>query len=721
MRKKITSLIIISFMAVTAARAEFAFSDPADFTGEAFFSTASPQSSVIKTGDNGESKHTTPPIKQLRLMWQEKRKMDEYRNSQFAPTAADIYKTKEKEENKTSKYASQEPEENFDEQVTPDGFEADEQAVEELKIDKKAKKAEKKKKKAKKTEPTEEVILDCQNVDYDAPNYVVKATGNVSVRFVKQGTTVKADLITFDRLNNTIKAEGNVRILKSGHTITGDYIFVDLNEENALIENPLTRTATFEIKSEKGYVYGDRIVQEKGNLVVNDTYPIEVRSGNRGPKVRKMIQPNYPEEDPENKILRLKAKDIKITQKGDLEIIALKRAHILKGHKTIFKTPSIKLYTNKNHDYGETNHWEIGSFRGLGMYAGPGVVFELPKGSVLKAMPILNYKSDFGIGAMTRFSSGTNHTMFAYGSAMDKFFALGTQKLDDHLSLEYGMNSYMNEWFLGRRRPKYGMGLVYRRNYSAKDFLLKGQYTRFGHRVDAGYYHDLDFDSKFEKIKGDREATSRFRYMAAVGQDFYSYTNKEKQIAFSLGAAAQLAASVYGTGDTQVIARVAPRVHTQYKRWMQDILFFVSAIDDHTPMPVYDKFRYGKQNIYLREYFRVNRYLTLAWFTSYNVTNDAPNGKDFQEQSFYISVGPDDIKMNLGYDFVRENLYCIFDIKMDAKGTKVEYDTLEIKQDKKAQKRHEAKQKTSNFETAKAQPELQRAVVENIKVQEDVL
>ena len=74
---------------------------------------------------------------------------------------------------------------------------------------------------------------------------------------------------------------------------------------------------------------------------------------------------------------------------------------LFKGDKTIFKTPSIKVYTNKNHDYAETNHWEIGGYRGLGIYAGPGVVFELPKGSVLKAMPILNYKSGFGVGGRT--------------------------------------------------------------------------------------------------------------------------------------------------------------------------------------------------------------------------------------------------------------------------------------------------------------------------------
>ena len=177
----------------------------------------------------------------------------------------------------------------------------------------------------------------------------------------------------------------------------------------------------------------------------------------------RMLNPQYETltDDISRGIITLKAQDIKITQKGDLEIISLKRPKVFKGDKVIFKTPSVKFYTNKNHDYGDTNHWEIGAYRGLGLYAGPGYVFELPKGSVLKAMPMINYKSGFGGGAVGRFSSGTHNTMLAYGSAVEKFILYGKQDLDDNLYMQYGVNSYQNEWFLGRRRPKYGASLVY--------------------------------------------------------------------------------------------------------------------------------------------------------------------------------------------------------------------------------------------------------------------
>ena len=57
---------------------------------------------------------------------------------------------------------------------------------------------------------------------------------------------------------------------------------------------------------------------------------------------------------------------------------------------------------------------------------------------------------------------------------------------------------------------------------------------------------------------------------------------------------------------------------------------------------------------------------------------------------------------------------------MDAKGTKVEYDTLEIKQDKKPKKEEKLRDE-SQFEKAKQPVVLQRAVVENVKVIEDVL
>ena len=524
MKKKL-SLALISLVVLSAsAKAEFALTEPADYTGEAFFSPATQQASFTEKKES-ENKHTIPPLKKLRMKIKDRQERQEQKNFELAPTAKDVYSG----EIGTSKYASKEIKDEFVD-MSPDGFEADEEQIVELEKSKKTKQSRKERAKQKKEAAKEEIVLDCETVDYDTDNYTVLAKGGVKVAFKKQGIVVNSDTLTFDRINNTIKAEGNVKITKGTHVVTGDYIFVDMNEENALIENPITQSATIEIKSRKGYVYADKIVQEDGTLSVNKSFPIDFHSATRGPKMRTMLVPKNQTltDDMSQGIIKLEVKDIKITQKDDLEIISLTKPRLFKGDKKIFKTNSVKIYTNKNHDFAETDHWEIGSYRGLGLYAGPGYVFELPKGAILKAMPMVNYKSGFGIGAIGRFSSGTNQTMAAYGTATSKFVAYGKQRLDDHLYLHYGTNSYMDEWFMGRRRPKYGVGLVYTDMYSSKDFLLKGKTSSFEHRMDAGYYHDLDYDTHFEKLRGNHIGTTRFRYMARARQDLFSYTNKKE-------------------------------------------------------------------------------------------------------------------------------------------------------------------------------------------------
>ena len=71
-------------------------------------------------------------------------------------------------------------------------------------------------------------------------------------------------------------------------------------------------------------------------------------------------------------------------------------------------------------------------------------------------MPMINYKSGLGFGALTRFSSATNNTMAGYGSAADKVVIYGKQDLDDNLYMQYGVNSYQNEWFSRGQAPLSG-------------------------------------------------------------------------------------------------------------------------------------------------------------------------------------------------------------------------------------------------------------------------
>ena len=718
MKKKIALSLISSFIVTGSAFADFSMMDPIDFTGEAYFAPAVPtvnSSDTITKKTN--SKETIPPLKNLRLRLEERAKYRDAINYELAPTAKDLYESETVDtNNEVSKYASSEEKEVFEEK-----FE------DEVNLDapkEKKKKVSKKKKTAKKQNGNN-IILDCEKVDYDTDKYVIYATGNVNVNFVKQGAVVKADVITFDRINNTVKAEGNVKIIKGGQTIVGDYIFLDLNEETALIENPTARTANIEINSKKGYVYSDRIVQEDGSIYADKSFPIDFRSRRNGPRTSRMMIPKGAtlKEDMEKGEVKVKVNKMTITQKGEHEILSLKKIRVFKNDKTIFKYPSAKLYTNKNHDYIENAGWEIGSYRGLGAYIGPGFVFELPKGSVLRVMPSLNYKSEFGYGALARFSSGTNHTVAGYGTVKDKLILHGKQQLDDNLNLIYGSNAYMDEWFLGRRRPKYGAALVYSKEYSTNNFLLPNKRASFKHRFDSGYYQDLDYDRRFEKLKGTNTGTARFRYMAEGRQRLYQYKNRSKLTSIDFDIVGQVSTALYGTGDTLAIARIAPSVTMQYKRWMQELRYYFSASDGQTPLRAFDTYRYGKEAFQIREYLRVNKYLTVSWFGNINTSNDSPNGRTFQENAFYFLVGPDDFKLIFGYDFIRQNLRCMVEIMTDAKGTKLEYDTFEIKQEKKAEKQKApAKQKDSSFEYAPTQPKvLQRAVVENVKVMEDVL
>ena len=331
---------------IAPVKANDGFGSVGDYTGEAFFAQPSIKqqlypainaSSASNTSGSVEGRHTTPPIKQLRLKLQERAFEKEQRNCELAPTAEDLYQG----EIETSEYASKDVEEDFEE-MSPDGFELEEALAAD---EEKPKKGLFKKKKNADVEKkdTENIVLDCQKIDYDTQKYMIYATGDVNVEFVKQGINVKADIITFDRVNNTIKAEGNVKIIKSGKVTTGDYIFVDMNEENALIENPITRMTNIEIKSEKGYVYGDRIVQENGKMVIDDEFPIYFKSGFRGPRLSTMLIPKDTTltEELNNGVITFKAKTLKITQDGEHETLTIKGMKLFKGDKLFFKTQTI--------------------------------------------------------------------------------------------------------------------------------------------------------------------------------------------------------------------------------------------------------------------------------------------------------------------------------------------------------------------------------------------
>ena len=571
-----------------------------------------------------------------------------------------------------------------------------------------------------------EVVLDADNVDYNDETNDIIATGNPVLVFPQYNITLKADKMVYNNLSNILKAYDNVTIYKDGDTIYGDFLQVNMNEENSLLDNVSAKKEYLTVKARKATSEADKIILYDGNMVSEESnilnFHTQMIGGNN---FNEMLV----DEDGKSSMaeyigdtaVKIQAKDIYVNAKKEHDVITLKDATINYGSHELFTIPSFTFHTNKKQEYFEANYPEFGSRTKLGMFLGPGFVFDIPNGAIIKAIPFINNKDKIGFGGALKYKSGTNQTDFAYGSSADVFILRGRQKLDDKLELQYGVNSYLSDWWFGMRMPKYGVDLVYRDKAHIDNTLRKGLGLDFEHRASFGYMQDNDLNRYGENIPLGNIGTTRTRYMAQATQSFYDFTDKKNLIRANVALVMQGSAALYGTGDTQIIGRIGPRLMTQYKNWMQDITYYLSAYEDNTPMPVYDAYRYGHSNMYIREALRLNKWLTVAWSGSMNMSDDSYNGKLFQENSFILAFGPDDIKVSIGYDFVREQTYFGIYVLMDTKGSSLEYEKMEIKNPDKLAKNNRKEPKLIDyygFEEEEEKPAQEKIYAEVIDIED---
>ena len=82
---------------------------------------------------------------------------------------------------------------------------------------------------------------------------------------------------------------------------------------------------------------------------------------------------------------------------------------------------------------------------------------------------------------------------------------------------------------------------------------------------------------------------------------------------------------------------------------------------------------------------RLCKYLTLGLYASYKLSNDddydyqASKQSKLREATFYVALGPDDFKLNLGWDMIRNSTYFGVSMAMNTKNAAVDYKHLEIK------------------------------------------
>jgi len=541
-----------------------------------------------------------------------------------------------------------------------------------------------------------QTLIKCKLTKYLPETGEIEGVGDVSIFFPEDDVKMYSDRMTYNTTTGIIQLFDNVQIIQNGETVYGEYMKIDTNDESGLLKKPSLSNGVIDLVAENGYMFGDTIVTENGRITSTTDDIYYMRSAGFGEAVKRLVIPreelSFVFNDVDNNRYMVKVNEIKITSKASHDTIKLKQPKIYsnKTGKKILSLPSMTVYTNKERDYAEANYPELGSFSSFGMYAGPGIVFEAPFGSTLKLLPTVNYKNNFGFGFLGRLQSGSNKTEFGYSTASSMYLLKGFQRLDDHLLLQYGANTYMNDWFLGSSWVGQAAEMIYERGFDYDDFLYENGDLNFRHRFSAGYIKENDKNRSNKTRRGYHNmSTMRFQYMLQLTQKLYSMFNEEDRTHYdgwrraNLYLIAQGAASLYGTGDTQFIGRIGPRISTQYKNWAQDVGVYFSTTEDNTPFRSVDQYRYGRASVYLREYWRVHRLLTLGLYTTYNLSGsvyDYQSGREnLREATFYLALGPDDFKVNLGYDFIRENSYFGVSMALVTKNSTVDYNRFEIK------------------------------------------
>lgn len=515
--------------------------------------------------------------------------------------------------------------------------------------------------------PMTNVQVDSDIIEYFPDRHEFEAIGHAKVTFPEQNSTMTADKIIFNHDSNYIKAYDNIIITRDREQLTGDYVHINLNEDNALIAEPVMEHMNIQIRAKSGNINKAKVEAMEGTAKFTDsqTFKLAVRSpySFETPILEDGFERSYFIKEKYNNEWNLKSKVIIIDSYKDRDVVTLEKSDVFLKDLKIGSTGKIKIYTDKEQDYIETNMIEFGGRRNLGAFIAPSYVFQLPFSSTLKVGPMVNYDdSEIGFGGFARFQNAYNRTDMGYSTARQKFVMRGRHQFTKHVWAEYGSNAYMNEWWMGGRMPEYGGQLVFQPDsVQSEDLRLT-----FSQRYSAGLFKDWSETRNF--------STARFRWQTQTHKGIYSYRNSDAKFGLDFGLSLQSTATLYGTGDTFGLIRVGPTLRTQYRGWQQFLAYYLGGSAGDSPF-WFDKYFYGKSSIQLGESLRINKYLSVM-YSAMIALSDTPNDKTFQENRFYVVIGPDDFKVLLGYDAFRQNTTFGINMAVGTENSEVEFKKL---------------------------------------------
>ena len=177
-----------------------------------------------------------------------------------------------------------------------------------------------------------------------------------------------------------------------------------------------------QIRAKSGNINKAKVEAMEGTARFTDsqTFKLAVRSpySFNNPMLEDGFETSYFIKEKFNNEWNLKSKVIIIDSYKDRDVVTLEKSDVFLKDLKIGSTGKIKIYTDKEQDYIETNMIEFGGRRNLGAFIAPSYVFQLPFSSTLKVGPMVNYDdSEIGFGGFARGDAINLQNMFGQNMA----------------------------------------------------------------------------------------------------------------------------------------------------------------------------------------------------------------------------------------------------------------------------------------------------------------
>ncbi len=542
------------------------------------------------------------------------------------------------------------------------------------------------------------VEITADEINYNQEKNYYEALGNSEAFIPSKQATLYADKITFTSETNLLEAWGDVKVIQGGNTIYGTYISFNTTSNEYELTEPklfvnglklkarLAKSRYYDLnkpenkkkKNDVNFFNGVAAFEEPISLfrygaTMGTNYSRDINQYNMHRHVAW-------QDITDKSNLKYSAKEIFIDNTKKTNNIRIKGARVWITDKLSIPSP---VHITATAGDGANTRFKgpiIGTRERIGGFAlGPRYFLETDPG-IFSIVPLLQIGNgpSFGGGLIGTFNTpgDTTALMAGYGSLHNRFIG----SVHQYLGHSFHANALVNQF---RRDSIFGLSQVGQLYEIASLFRVKlptffeGRGMRV--RAAAGWAADnssLYTNKEAENLRAERpdeslEDHSGFRSEIEASMYTKPIWRMGTEIHnFSLRGRGQGAFRFYDTGDYLAIARFGPALEARLENLAFEIDYLFASVQGQSPF-LFDQFIDGSQSVIVDGDYRVNKWFSVGTLLTYNIDRERLVRSEFRTE-----FGPDDFKLRLSYDSVRNQIDLGFNLIF---GDPISYETLRVR------------------------------------------